>query len=273
MDAGRRFRILRRVVALLCMIAVAALCGPSANAGDEVQAVSSAGGNRPAQPADIDVLLTWGKYAMESARFAEAEARFREVLDLDWNNPRAFQLLQETRTRRIETLESWVREGRAAEADQDAGLAERHYLRVLEEAPDHKAALDGMARLRSQRESDRFLRAGLEKYIQEDYPGAELDFDQALAIDPSDELARLYRGRVQQQISQSASFADLRADAPTWAKYLDALKKLRAGDLAGAERLWREILAVYPGNEAVLSNLEQVARRRKQEFSSQDVAP
>ncbi|MBI5866917.1 MAG: hypothetical protein HZB43_01275 [candidate division Zixibacteria bacterium] len=67
--------------------------------------------------------------------------------------------------------------------------------------------------------------------------------------------------------------ADLRADTAMWAKYSDALKKLRTGDLAGAEQLWHAVLVKYPGNEAVRSNLEQIARRRKQELTSEDQTP
>jgi tetratricopeptide (TPR) repeat protein len=225
------------------------------------------------QSAQIEVLLAWGKYALDCSRFAEAEARFREVLKLDWNNPPAFDLLQETRTRRSEILKNWIRSGWAAEAAGNLAQAEQRYQRVLDESPDYRAAINGMARLRRHREADRYVRAGLEKYIQEDYPGAEMDFEHALSVDPSDETALLYRDQVQQQVTKSTGLADLRSDAPTWTKYLDALKKLRAGDLEGAERLWREILQAYPGNEAVLSNLEQVTRRRKQEFSSQGMAP
>jgi tetratricopeptide (TPR) repeat protein len=259
----------------LCLAIVAGfgLMAGTARADGPGESAGATAGEITSQATQIDVLLAWGKYAMESARFAEAEARFREVLGLDWNNPRAFAFLQENRTRRLETLNEWISAGRTAEARGDLALAERHYQRALDENPDYRQAVDGLARLRQQRNADRYVRAGLEKYIQEDYAGAESDFDHALTIDPSDELALLYRGQVHQQVTQSTSLADLRSDATTWTKYLDALKKLRAGDLEGAERVWREILQDYPGNEAVLSNLEQVARRRKQEFSSKDMAP
>lgn len=273
MDATRDYRFFNGLVLVLpIVLGLGALPLPAH--AEEVTGTEPAvtQGTAP-DPGQIEVLVAWGKYALESARFAEAEARLREVLKLDWNNPRAFALLQETRTRRDQALKEWTGAGRAAEAAGDFAEAEQHYQRALDESPDYRAAVDGLARIRRHREADRYVRAGLEKYIQEDYPGAELDFDQALAIDPADETALTYRAQVQQQVTQSTGLADLRSDAPTWTKYLDALKKLRAGDLDDAERLWQEILQVYPGNEAVLSNLEQVKRRRKQEFSSQDMAP
>ena len=164
-------------------------------------------------------------------------------------------------------------EGRTAEANGDLAAAEMHYQRVIDESSDYRAAVDGLARVRRDRNLEHYIRAGLDKYIQEDYPGAELDFDQALTIDPNNKTVLAYRAQVQDKMTQSSGLADLRSDGPTWTKYLDALKKLRGGDLDGAERLWQEILQVYPGNEAVLSNLEQVKRRRKQEFSSQDMTP
>jgi tetratricopeptide (TPR) repeat protein len=273
MDATPKYRFRGGFLLAWLMVAGLGLLSSLAIADDLVTTDADATKETATRSAQIEILLAWGKYALESSRFAEAEARFREVLKLDWNNPPAFELLQEIRTRRSEVLKDWTRSGRTAEANGDLAQAELHYRRVLEESPDYRAAIDGMARLRRIREADRHVRAGLEKYIQEDFPGAEMDFEQALLIDPSDETALLHRAQVQQQVTQSSSLADLRSDAPTWTKYLDALKKLRAGDLEGAERLWREILQAYPGNEAVLSNLEQVKRRRKQEFSSQEMAP
>lgn len=271
MSATRNHRFLHGLTLVLSVVCALGVMGSGVWANDSADpGVTQVSDPDPGQ---IDVLLAWGKYALESSRFSEAEARFREVLDLDWNNPRAFNLLQETRQRRTEALQRWIGEGRRAEANGDWAEAEMHYQRVLDESGDYRAAVVGLARARRESDLEHYIRAGLDKYIQEDYAGAELDFDQALTIDPTNKTVLAYQTQVQEKATQSSGLADLRSDGPTWTKYLDALKKLRGGDLDGAERLWQEILQVYPGNEAVLSNLEQVKRRRKQEFSSQDMTP
>lgn len=273
MSGTQRYRFLHALVLVAAIAAGIALMPIPAHADESAGADPGAMKAADRNPGEIDVLLAWGKFALESSRFGEAEARFREVLDRDWNNPRAFSLLQETRQLRAEALTQWVRAGRRAEATGDWAEAEIHYQRVIDENPDYRDAAVGFARVRRARDLERYIRAGLDKYIQGDYPGAELDFEQALTLDPDNETVRAYRDQVQDKVTQSSGLADLRSDGPTWTKYLDALKKLRAGDLDGAERLWQEILQVYPGNEAVLSNLEQVTRRRKQEFSSQVMTP
>jgi tetratricopeptide (TPR) repeat protein len=220
----------------------------------------------------VGVLLSWGRVALEEERFAEAEARFREILEIDWNHRRAYELLQETRDRRAKILNAWVRAGRSAEAKHDYSMAEHHYQRVLNQNPDHRAARNGLRRARASRAMEALIQTGLDKFIMGDFPGAEEDFDKALAIDPSDARALAYRDRARRETTESNGLADLRSDESTWAQYLEALKKLRAGDLAGAEELWRAILEDYPGNDAVLSNLEQI-ERRKREYSTQGRVP
>jgi tetratricopeptide (TPR) repeat protein len=101
----------------------------------------------------------------------------------------------------------------------------------------------------------------MEKFMLDDYAGAQLDFEQALAINPKDTLAVQYRERTRQKIAATGSLSAIQADADSWARYLDALRKLREGDLAGAEMLWSDLLTKYPGNENILSNLGQVRRR------------
>jgi tetratricopeptide (TPR) repeat protein len=241
-----------------------------------VTAGSSCGEEPPATAPEIsdavDVLLSWGKVALEAKRFAEAEARFREILDIDWNHRRAYELLLETRQRREETLAAWIRAGRSAEARHDYSLAEQHYQRVLDQDPSQRAARNGLRRARAGRAMEDLVQSGLDKYIMGDFPGAQEDFEKALEIDPSDARALAYRDRARRETTESSGLADLRSDEGTWARYLDALKKLRGGDLNGAEKLWRAILEKYPGNDAVLSNLEQIERRRR-EYSTQGSIP
>jgi tetratricopeptide (TPR) repeat protein len=221
----------------------------------------------------IDQYMQWGEYALSNNRFSEAAARFNDVLRLDWNHPRAYRLLQETRVRRARALTEWEHAAQAAQSGGDARLAMEYFEKILAEDSTQSGIKGALARLHKRAQADRLIQSGLAKFIIEDYAAASLDFEQALAIAPSDTLAALYRERAEQKMAGASSMADLRADTAMWARYSDALKRLRAGDLAGAERLWNDVLAKYPGNEAVRSNLEQIARRRKQELTSEEFSP
>ena len=244
-----------------------------AQAGDHSATSDSASTTTVAPAGRYDVLLTWGETALNDDRFSEAEECFRQVLDADWNNPRAFELLQRARHARESTLREWRYSAHAAEQDARWDLATHYYQLILRESPHDGAASRGMAQSVQQQEAQRHVDAGLERFVLGDYAAAQAAFEQALQIRPGDSLVTLYLQRAEQETMQSSSLADIRADQTMWPKYLDALKRFRAGDLPGAEALWRQVLEKYPGNEAVLSNLEQITRRRKKEFSAEDVNP
>jgi tetratricopeptide (TPR) repeat protein len=221
----------------------------------------------------IAQLMQWGEYALGNERFSEAETRFNDVLGLDWNHPLAFRMLQETRLQRARTLADWERLAQAAQAKGDIQLAIRYFEKIATEDPAQDRIKAALARLQRRAHADRLIQAGLSKFILEDYAGAALDFEQALTVVPADSLAAVYRDRAESKMAGTSSMADLRADTAMWGKYSDALKRLRDGDLAGAEQLWNQVLVKYPGNDAVRSNLEQIARRRKQELTSEEFSP
>jgi len=212
----------------------------------------------------IPYILQWGEQALLDNRFGEAETRFREILDLDWNHPKAFDLLQETRRRREDTIRLWRASARNATAKGLWAEAEKFYALIARENPDDHGASAAHEDAAARARADEFTRAGLERYLLEDYQGAQLEFEQSLLLVPDDSIARAGRDRAEQKSGQSSGLDALRADAPIWTQYLEALKHFRSGDLASAERLWKAVLAKYPGNEAVRSNLEQISRRRKQ---------
>lgn len=209
----------------------------------------------------IAVLMRDGQDALAGERYAEAYARFEEVLKLDWNHPRAYDLLQQARYEREHALLRWEGEAREAEGKRDLSKAKWIYERILGEDSTRGDLRDRVRRLANQREAATFVRSGMEKFMLDDYAGAQLDFEQALAVNPTDTLANQYRERTRQKIAATGSLASIQADSESWARYLDALRKLREGDLTGAEMLWSELLVKYPGNESILSNLSQVKRR------------
>ncbi len=209
----------------------------------------------------INLLLRDGEAALADQRFAEAYERFTEVLRLDWNHPRAYDLLQQTRIEREHALLSWEGQARDAESRRDLSRAKFIYERILTEDSTQTDIRDRVSRLGRQRDAADFVRSGMEKFMLDDFAGAQLDFEQALTINPKDTLAAQYCERTRQKLAASGSLSAVQADPESWTRYLDGLRKFRDGDLTGAEHVWSLLLVKYPGNEGILSNLEQVRRR------------
>lgn len=209
----------------------------------------------------ISVLMRDGEHALAADRFAEAYDRFSEVLRLDWNHPRAYALLQEVRYARDLTLLKWEDDARGAESRHDLSNAKWIYERILGEDSTREDLRERVRRLCRQRDAAECVRGGMEKFIADDFAGAQLDFEQALLINPKDTLALQYRERALQKIAASGSLAVIQADADAWRRYLEALRRLRDGDLVAAERIWTALLERFPGHENILSNLDQVRRR------------
>lgn len=226
-------------------------------------------------PDGLAFLLQWGEEALEQNRFSEAEARFRNVLAIDWNHPQAYSLLQETRRRRDDTLRQWRYYARTAGEKGQWTESLHWYDQIIRESPQDTHAAHARAQAQRHEQAAFHIRAGLERFLLDDYQGAQLEFEQALLLVPDDSIAITGRDRAGQRAGQTTGLDDLRADPDTWTQYLDALKRFRAGDLAGAERIWNAVLTRYPGNEAVRSNLEQINRRRKQvaDTGDDEIAP
>jgi predicted Zn-dependent protease len=218
----------------------------------------------------VAVLLRDGQEALAADRFGEAYARLSEALELDWNNPRAYDLLQEVRFARGLTLLKWEADAREAEARGDLSKAKWIFERILSEDSTRDDLRDRVRRLGTKRDAAFFIRSGMEKFIADDFAGAQLDFEQALAISPKDTLAEQYRERTRKKIAASMSLSAIQADGADWRQYLEALRKLREGDLPAAERLWNDLLVKYPANESILSNLEQVRMRLGHERANAD---
>lgn len=209
----------------------------------------------------IGYLLVLGEEALSQERYSEAIKLFSEVLRHDWNYPRAYDLLQDTRTQRADMMRRWEWRGRRARKQGEWPQAVWYFEQVLAEDSTRQDMRWFLRNSQRRQGAEKLVRQGLEKYINEDYAGAQLDFEQALALDSTDEAGRLYRDQAAQKIAHTSSLADLQADPDAWANYRAALLAFRAEDLAEARRLWTAILTTYPGNESVLSNLEQITRR------------
>lgn len=263
----------RTYLLALGVIVVLVGAAPVPGSGGFTQAQDQPVGETPVDTARISVLIDWGMRALAHERFTEAESCFLGILELDWNHPQAYALLQDTRARRAAALSHWRQQARAAIADHRWDRAQALYENILREDSLNRVARDGIRRIGDLRRADEYIAAGLQRFIMGDYLAAHDAFARALDIDSTDSVAALYARRAEQETVQSTSLADLRSDDAVWNTYLEALKQFRAGDLTRAETLWRTILEKYPGNEAVLSNLEQVVRRKRGEISAQEMSP
>ncbi len=207
------------------------------------------------------VLQRDGEEALAAERFGEACSRFSEVLRLDWNNPRAYDLLQKSRQDRVAALQDWEAQAQTAESHHEWDKAQLLYTRVLAEDSTRCDLLERIRQLSTHRSAADLIQAGLDKFIGDDFAGAETVFEQALSIHPGDTLANRYLERTRQRLAGGDPLAAIQADPDAWASYVEALTRLRDGDLAGAEKLWNTLLAKYPSNPSIRSNLEQVRRR------------
>jgi len=209
----------------------------------------------------VGYLRVLGEEALAEERYTEAIRLFSEILRHDWNDPRAFALLQDARARRRAALTRWESQGRRARVESRWSEAVRLFRRVVAEDSTRNDLRRAVAALEVREDVDRLVRSGLAKLVDEDFAGAQLDFEQAVVLAPEDTTATRYLEMASGRIAGSTSLADLQADSAVWTKYRNALLKFRDGDLIEARRLWSEILTVYPGNAHVRSNLEQIARR------------
>jgi len=246
-------RVLRsnRLVWLGCVfgLAGALLIGVEASRADN------------AAPDVLTVLQRDGEEALAAQRFGEACSRFSEVLRLDWNNPRAYDLLQKSRQDRTAALQEWEAQARDAESHHEWDRAQSLYARVLAEDSTRRDLRDRVRELSTHRSAADLIQTGLDKFISDDFAGAETIFEQVLSVNPGDTVATRYLERTRQRLAGSDPLAAIQADADSWASYVEALKRLRDGDLAGAEKLWNTLLVKYPSNPSIRSNLEQVRRR------------
>ena len=212
-------------------------------------------------PDVLSVLQRDGEEALAAERYSEACSRFSEALRLDWNNPRAFDLLQKSRHDRIVALQDWETQARAAESHHEWDKAQSLYARVLAEDSTRGDLRDRIRQLSTHRSAADLIQAGLDKFISDDFAGAEAVFEQVLSLHPGDTLATRYLERTRQRLAGGDPLAAIQADPDAWASYVEALTRLRDGDLAGAEKLWNTLLVKFPSNPSIQSNLEQVRRR------------
>jgi Tfp pilus assembly protein PilF len=226
--------------------------------------------------ADIDpnAARTWNNLGLTLRRMDEpaaAEAAFRRALALAPNDAQvannlalmllaaqrhgeAVTLLAEVTGRGAGDAAVWLNLGLAQRGQGDLGAAATSLARVLALDPDNR---QGMAA-----RGATYL--AIVRFEQGDPRATEEVARQALAWNPGDIEAWVYRGLARHALGDPAGARDAFAEAarldPTRAEIHNNLGTalVALGDLAGAEEAFRQALAIRPGFAAAQANLDQV---------------
>ena len=157
---------------------------------------------------------------------------------------------------------------RLREADQsfrkgDYADAYNKYQTVLEYDPADRQAVNGSRAAKIQVDLAQHLKLAIDYYDQKRYEMAQQEFDAVRQLDPKNETAAEYLGRIDQILQETASpeQVDLRKDDAMWQTYLVGVEAYRAGDYRNAIDLWKKVLEKYPTNKMTQENIRQAELR------------
>jgi len=191
---------------------------------------------------EVEAKLAAGRQQFSSGAYAAAERSFRDVLVLDPNNEKAqgyLSYIASAQERAGSTTASSARTGSttarraakgpeatdneiraegfhqnalAAERRGDPYLAIRQELRALDADPQHEAARENLARLRTSLapEIETLIESGRSSFRQEDLQAALDQWRRALLIDPGNERAKSYAARAEKLLE---NLEQLRSDS------------------------------------------------------------
>lgn len=206
-----------------------------------------------------------GREAMDRGDFRQAREHFHLVLELDWNNPLAYQWWSAAE----ENLERHIRGLiRAGDRNASRGAYAEALLNYYEAQRLDSARSDVRSRLRwvgKKIYADRYVLAGLKYYLDGDIDRVHAALDSALHYDPENANALALREKVNFVAAAPTGQFRLRDDTAVWEIHLAALKKYRDGEYESAIKQWEKILEKYPGNGDVLANIEQARLRLRPE--------
>jgi tetratricopeptide (TPR) repeat protein len=189
--------------------------------------------------------------------------------------PRIREPLEQVVTHRVESGESWRTlardfygdEGRSEALARDNGMDVRIEPRPGSAVRIPLSARD-VRRVKDRLDAAREYNAGLDLASEGNFAAASQRFEEALKLDPSladasFNLALAYE-RLGFHTKAAAILADLVSDAPgnTGYRYALGASLFEAGDLAGAERAFLEVLAAAPSDRKAIYSLAVVLEKR-----------
>lgn len=141
--------------------------------------------------------------------------------------------------------------------------AYNHYNTVLVYNTSNALARKGSELSEKRLSLAQHLNLGLEYYNQGKYISAQRAFNRALSLEPDNETAREYLGKITSRIKESVSLEDLQKNERVWQLYLEGLEAFRRGEYEKSIDLWEDVLEVYPNNKNTLENIDQARLRLK----------
>lgn len=151
----------------------------------------------------------------------------------------------------------------SASSREDYISAYDAYNTVLLYQPTNKAAQDGSEQAEKSINVVQHLSLGLKYFNEEKYISSQREFRMALQLDPDNQIAAEFMGRIDERVKESTSLEDLQKDPIIWQSYLNGLEAFRQGDYQGAIKYWERVLEVYPNNRNTLENITQARLRLK----------
>ncbi len=205
--------------------------------------------------------LQLGRDAMARGLFFEARDHFGRVLELDWNNPQVYEWWNAAKDSAAIQIDAKIRSGDRLSAKGEYAEALVRYHDALESDSANLVVKRRILATGRKIYARRYLLAGLDYFLQNDYDLARDRLDSALVFDPTNERALSLRERIDGRSAPEVERADLQNDPVSWAIHLAALKDYRAGEYAKAIEQWEKILIKYPGNPDTEANIRQARLR------------
>ncbi|MCH8026872.1 MAG: tetratricopeptide repeat protein [candidate division Zixibacteria bacterium] len=221
----------------------------------------------------IDAYILQADSFIKKKYYIAALALLDFVKNLDSSNKTAFALEQRIKNDREKDIKKYIQTATLAEHKFDYAAALDSYYRVLELNPFNKAAIDYRRKLFKKLSRNEQLNLAIRNYQQGKTDQAKTLFEGVVAIEPDNQVALGYLGRLDRSSSkaspqiktESATLETLQADKKIWPLYLEGLKLMRDKKYSEAIDVWEKVLKAYPDNLNTINNINQASLRLQAE--------
>ncbi len=196
-------------------------------------------------------------------RFTEALVQFQSALELAPNNPTIENAIENTERKMAEEVRKLVDKGR--DQFQNGNFSEA--LQTLSEAmvlaPDDPELKDEINTLANRIKIQQYTTQALQLLDQERFEDALKLFEEALKMDPTNQVLRNYVERSRRGLGTS----DETMDPESERKYIQGVDLFLGGKYQEALNIWNELEKKYPYNKKLqdaIKNAEERLKRTRQ---------